>query len=93
MMLVLQLLLTLGLITATRAYSASFVNPSEAGANKDYSDDPTYSEGDSVTVAWSIEAEAGTPVTLALFQQTIGDIDADTSQEVLVGMTSFPSMF
>lgn len=90
-MLVLQALLTLGLVNAARAATASFINPAKAGADKDYSQDPAYTEGDTVIVEWSLTAEAGLPVTLALFQQDIGD-DVDSSQEVFIGKTSSRSV-
>lgn len=88
-MLALQSLLTLGLIATAGASSAAFINPSPAGKNKDYSDDPVYTEGSTFTVSWSEStAVAGLPVTLALFQQALGDSNGDSNQEVLVGTTS-----
>lgn len=62
----------------------SFINPSPAGEDKDYSDDPVYIEGSTIIVSWSANTEAGLPVTLALFQQALGNNDGDPSQEVLV---------
>ncbi|KUI60146.1 hypothetical protein VP1G_07355 [Cytospora mali] len=63
----------------------SFINPPPAGLNKDYTADPSYEVGSTVTVSWSQAASAtGLPVTLALFQQALGDEAGDSSQEVLV---------
>ncbi|KUI74468.1 hypothetical protein VM1G_10163 [Cytospora mali] len=84
-MLALQSLLTLGLLAAVGVSQLSFINPSPAGLNKDYSADPSYEVGSTVTVSWSQATSAtGLPVTLALFQQALGDEAGDPSQEVLV---------
>lgn len=85
-MLALQLLLALGFLAA-EGLSLTFVNPPTAGKNKDYSADPVYQEGSTVTIAWSGSA-SGLPVTLSMFQQEVEDGVGDASQDVLVGTSS-----
>lgn len=79
----LEVLVALWLLVATGEASLGFINPSPAGANKDYTANPIYTEGDSITLQWS-GSVIGVPVTLVMLQQTL-EGEGDASQEVIVG--------
>lgn len=79
----LQVLVALWLLVAIGEARLGFINPSPAGANKDYTANPVYTEGDSITAQWS-GTISGVPVTLAMLQQTL-EGDGDSSQEVIIG--------
>lgn len=91
MSLKLQVLIALRLLVAIGEANLYFINPSPGGANSDYSADPVYTEGETLTVSWS-GSSTGVPLSLVMLQQGL-EGEGDASQEVIIGITYFSLMF
>lgn len=86
MLLGLPTCVSLAWLIAVGQAALDFINPSPAGENKDYSADPVFTLGATVTIKWS-GSQTGVPLTLAMLQQTIFG-EANATQDVIIGINA-----